>query len=118
VFTDADVSGTALSFTSPDNIDVLETGYYYISWDVYKTGYDSAFALFYNPGSGFVMLPGSNYGAMAHDEKYHGQAISYMTSGGILTFNRIDGLYTQTILNEIGGGTLVTGASIVIIKIG
>jgi len=63
------------------------------------------------------MVPGSNYGAMAHDEMYQGQAISFLTSGDILTLNRIDNLYTQTILNQIGGGTFVTGASIIIVKI-
>ena len=113
-FTAFEVIGTALSSTSPTNINVLESGYYYISWDIYKTGYDSAFALYYNA----AMLAGSNYGAMAHDEKYHGQTVSHLTAGGVLTLNRIDSLYTQTILNEIGDRTLVTGASIVIMKIG
>jgi len=117
-FTDAEVVGSALSFVAPADINVLEAGYYYISWDVYKTGYDCAFALFYDATSGPGMLAGSNYGAMAHDEKFHGQAISYLAAGGVLTLNRIDSLYNQTILNKIGDETLVTGASIVIIKIG
>jgi len=106
--------GAALSFAGPTEIELLESGYYHISWDVFKWGYDSAFALFFN-GS---MVPGSNYGAMAHDEKYHGQVIASLSEGGILTLNRIDGMYNQTIFNQIGDGTRVTGASIVIIKIG
>ena len=117
-FTDFEANGAALSFTSPADIDVLEAGYYYISWDVYKTGYDSAFALFYDESGGPGMLPGSNYGAMAHDEKYHGQAVSYLAAGGALTLNRTDSLYYQSILNRIGDQTLVTGASIVVMKIG
>lgn len=63
------------------------------------------------------MIPGSNYGAMAHDEKYHGQTICFLPSDTILTLNRIDGLFTETILNQIGDGTPVTGASIIIVKI-
>ena len=113
-FTAYEAAGTALSLASATDIDVLESGYYYVSWDIYKTGYDSAFALYYNA----AMLAGSNYGAMAHDEKYHGQVISYLAAGGVLTLNRIDSLYTQTILNEVGDGTLVTGASVVAMKIG
>jgi len=117
-FTDSTANGAALSFSGPTNIDVLEAGFYYISWDVYKTGYDSAFALYYDESGGPGMLPGSNYGAMAHDEKYHGQAISYLAAGGVLTLNRIDSLYYQSILDRIGDQTLVTGASIVVMKIG
>jgi len=64
------------------------------------------------------MVDGSNYGAMAHDEMYRGQVICRLTAGGILTLNRIDTLSTQIILNQISGGTYVTGASIVMIKIG
>jgi len=113
-FTGSLPAGTALAFASPAEIDILESGYYHISWDVYKWGYDSAFALFFDG----TMVPGSNYGAMAHDEKYHGQAIAALTAGGVLTLNRIDSMYNQTIYNQIGDGTRVTGASIVIIKIG
>ena len=109
------VAGPALAFAAPNDIVVLETGYYNISWQVYKSGYDSAFALFFDTVSGTAMVPGSNYGAMAHDEIYQGQAIALLTAGGILTLNRIDSLYTQTTLNEIGDGTLLIGASIVII---
>jgi len=106
--------GAALSFAGPTEIEVLESGYYSISWDVYKWGYDSAFALFFNG----TMVLGSNYGAMAHDEKYHGQTIAALSAGGVLTLNRIDSMYNQTIYNQIGDGTRVIGASIVIIKIG
>ena len=64
------------------------------------------------------MVPGSNYGAMAHDERYRGQTVSLLTAGDILTLNRIDDLYYQTVFNQIGGGTYVTGASIVMMKVG
>ena len=107
-----------MAFASPDGIQVLESGYYNMSWEVFKWGYDSAFALFYDEGSALAMVPGSNYGAMAHDEIYRGQAIAFLTAGGVLTLNRIDSLYTQTIFNQVSGGTFVTGASIVMIKIG
>jgi len=117
-YTNSIVSGTALSLLPPNAISVLETGYYNISWEVYKAGYDSAFAMFFNSGSsGWTMVPGSNYGAMAHDEAYRGQLIAYLTEGGSLTLNRIDNLYTQVILNQIGGGTQVIGASVVMFRI-
>jgi len=117
VFTDAVIAGSALKFTGPAEINVLEPGYYSISWEVYKWGYDSAFALFFDAGAGAAMVPGSNYGAMAHDETYRGQAVAPLTAGGVLTLNRIDTLDTQTIFNQIAGGTPVTGASIVMVKV-
>jgi len=116
-FTGALAEGAALSFAGPAEIEVLESGYYHITWEVFKWGYDSAFALFYDAGAGAAMVPGSNYGAMAHDEFYHGQVIAFLPAGGVLTLNRIDSMYNQTIFNEIGDGTRVTGASIVVIKI-
>jgi len=99
---------------SPTDILIQESGYYMIIWDVFKWGYDSAFALFVNA----TMVPGSNYGAMAHDEKYQGLVVANLLAGDVLTLNRIDSLYTQTIITQIGDGTPVTGASIVAIKIG
>jgi len=117
-FSDALPMGAALSFAGPAEIEILESGYYHVSWEVYKWGYDSAFALFFDAGAGAAMVPGSNYGAMAHDEFYHGQAIASLSAGGVLTLNRIDSMYNQTIFNQIGDGTRVTGASIIIIKIG
>jgi len=117
-FTGSLIEGAALSFEGPTEIEILESGFYHINWQVYKWGYDSAFALFFNAGTGAAMLPGSNYGAMAHDEFYRGQAIASLSEGGVLTLNRIDSMYNQNIYNQIGDGTRVTGASIVIIKIG
>ena len=97
----------------------MESGFYDLRWEVYKSGYDSAFALFFESGgTAPVLVPGSNYGAMAHDEIYQGQAIAFLAAGGVLTLNRIDTLSTQTIFNQISGGTFVTGASIVLLKIG
>jgi len=108
--------GTALSFTGPDKIEVLETGHYHVNWKIYESGYDSAFALF-GGTAGDEMLPGSNYGTMSHDGEYSGQSISLLTEGDTLTLNRIDDLYDQTILNQVSGGTSVTGASIVVVKL-
>jgi len=115
-FTDNTIVGTALYFTGPDTIEVLETGHYHVNWKVYESGYDSAFALF-GGTAGDQMLPGSNYGTMSHDGAYSGQSISLLTEGDTLTLNRIDNLYDQTILNQVSGGTLVIGASMVIIKL-
>ncbi|MCL1915016.1 MAG: hypothetical protein FWG10_14395 [Eubacteriaceae bacterium] len=124
-FTDKVVEGTGLSALHGNGglgvisqIDVLESGFYSIRWEIYKTGYDSAFALFLtSQGSpNGSMIPGSNYGAMAHDEKYSGQAITYIEEGSALTLNRIDDLYTQSTLNQIGGNTILTAASIVVTK--
>ena len=113
-FTDVVTGGSGLSFTGLDGIDILESGYYNITWNVFKRGYDSAFALFLDA----AMVPGSNYGALAHDEKFQGQAIAPLAAGGVLTLNRIDTLSTQTLSTQISGGTPVTGASIVMMKIG
>jgi hypothetical protein len=118
-FRDSTVVGSALSFTSLTEINILESGYYTIKWTVYKTSYDSAFALFFDSdGTGSAMLPGSNHGSMAEDAVNQGQAVVFLTAGGTLTLNRIDDLHTLTILNQISGDTSVTGASIVIVKIG
>ena len=118
-FADVLTTGSALSFIAPAEIEILESGYYNISWQVYKSGYDSAFALFFSSGGAeAAMVPGTNYGAMAHDEMYQGQAIVLLTEGEILTLNRIDTLGTQLLLNQIGDGTFVTSASLVMIKIG
>ena len=117
-FTDFDNHGTALSFTSPTKINILESGRYLIRWEVYTTMYDSAFALFSNAGvAGVYMLPGSNYGALSHNEKYSGQTMATLTEGGILTLNRIDTMHSLKILNQISGGVSAIGASVTIIKI-
>jgi len=108
------VNGTALSFTGPSSINVLASGIYSIRWEMYKTGYDSAFALF----AGTAMVSGSNYGAMSHDEKYSGQTMVALEAGATLTLNRIDTLYPLTIINQISGGTPVIGASVYIMKMG
>lgn len=118
-FTGFLAAGSALSFSGPAQIAILESGYYNVSWEVYKWGYDSAFALFFTPfDADSAMVPGSNYGAMAHDGTYRGQAVALLSAGGILTLNRIDNLNAQTIFNQISGGAFVTGASIIIMKIG
>ncbi|MDR2736529.1 MAG: hypothetical protein LBB49_03085 [Gracilibacteraceae bacterium] len=87
---------------------------------MYKTGYDTAFAFFYDQGiPGPTMIPGSNYGAMSHDEIIQGQVIAHLTEDDILTMNRIDDLdLVQETISHIGGGTSVTSASIIITKIG
>ena len=117
-FTGSVVGGEALSFTSPAHINILQPGYYSIRWEIYKSGYDSAFGLFFDPdGGGATLLPGSNYGGLSHDERYSGQAIAVLTAGGTLTLNCISTIYPQEIQNQISDDVLVTGASIVIIKI-
>ena len=117
-FTDSVVGGTALSFTSPTEINIMQPGHYSIRWEIYKSGYDSAFALFFDPdGGGGILVPGSNYGALSHDERYSGQAIAVLTAGGTLTLNCISTINPQEIQNEISDNVMVTGASIVIIKI-
>ena len=118
-FTNSTTHGTALSLTSPTEIGILESGIYSIRWEVNKSGYDSAFALFLHmdDGMGPNMLPGSNYGALSHDEKYSGQVITDLIEGGTITLNRIDTLYPLKILNHISDGMPTIGASITIIKV-
>ena len=117
-FTDYVVTGTAVAFTSPDTIEIMESGFYSIRWEMYKSGYDSAFALFFSPGGAdSTLIPGSNYGAMSHDEKYSGQTMAYLTAGGRVTLNRTDTLYQLNIVEQISGGTPVVGSSVFIVKI-
>lgn len=117
-FTDFDNYGTAMSFSSPTDINILETGRYSIKWEVYTSGHDSAFALFFDAdGTEAKMVPGSNYGALSHNEKYGGQLLATLTEGGVLTLARIDTLNPLTILDQISDGISAIGASITIIKI-
>jgi hypothetical protein len=116
--TNSVIVGPALSFTSPNDINILQTGFYNISWEVFPREGDTAFGLFFDPdgaGSASAVLVGcSNYGAGSGDQPYQGQVITLLTAGGILTLNRIDNTGTVTLQSTIGGGTPVTSASIVI----
>jgi len=117
-FTDYTASGTAIEFIAPDTISILETGFYSIRWEIYKSGYDSAFALFFSTNGAIPsIVRGSNYGAMSHDEKFRGQVMAELTEGGILSLNRIDTLNPLDIINQISDGTPTVSASIFVQKI-
>ncbi|MBE1441782.1 collagen-like protein [Paenibacillus sp. OAS669] len=115
------VTGTAISFTSPSTINILETGTYNISWEVFPTPGDNAFGLFFDPdGAGpapATLVPCSNYGTSAGNQPYQGQVVATLTAGGTLTLNRIDNMGALTLQSTIGGGTPVVSASIVIEKL-
>jgi hypothetical protein len=116
--TDSVIIGPGLSFTPTTNINILQTGFYNISWQVFPREGNTAFALFFDPdGPGpapAAIVPCSNYGSSSGDQTYQGQVIVFLTAGGILTLNRNDNTGTVSLLNAIGGGTPVTSASIVI----
>ncbi|WP_260845809.1 hypothetical protein [Paenibacillus sp. Y412MC10] len=120
-FNNSVINGTATSFTSPSTVNILETGFYNISWEVFPTAGNSAFGLFFDPDAAgplpATLVPCSNYGSGAGNNPYQGQVVARLTAGGILTLNRIDNMGTQTLQGSIGGGTPTTSASIVIEKL-
>ncbi|GGG58142.1 hypothetical protein GCM10010918_09020 [Paenibacillus radicis (ex Gao et al. 2016)] len=115
------INSTALSFTAPSTINILETGFYHISWEVFPTAGNSAFGLFFDPDAGGPIAASlvlcSNYGSGAGNNPYQGQVIAQLTAGGTLTLNRIDNMGAQTLQASIGGGTPTVSASIVIEKL-
>lgn len=119
--TNSVIIGSALTFTSPTDINILQTGFYNISWEVFPTPGDSAFALFFDPdGAGALpaaIIPCSNYGSSSGNQPYQGQIVTQLTAGGILTLNRNDNMGNLVLLNAIGGGTPTVSASIVIEKL-
>ncbi|WP_258875812.1 hypothetical protein [Paenibacillus sp. VMFN-D1] len=120
-FNNSDIVGTATSFTSPSTVNILETGFYNISWEVFPTPGNSAFGLFFDPDAAgplpATLVPCSNYGSSAGNNPYQGQVVALLTAGGTLTLNRIDNMGALTLQATIGGGTPVTSASIVIEKL-
>ncbi|MFF2479828.1 collagen-like protein [Paenibacillus sp. NPDC058071] len=108
------VTGTALSFTAPSSINILETGLYSIEWEVFPISEeDSVFGLFINS----VLVAGSNYGTSTDSNPYTGQTLVNLTAGGVLTLHRIDDTASFVELNTSVGDTPVINASIVILKI-
>ncbi|MFC4098883.1 hypothetical protein [Paenibacillus xanthanilyticus] len=119
-FNDGVINSTALTFTAPSTINVLESGFYHISWEVFPTPGNSAFGLFFDPDAAGplppALVPCSNYGSSAGNNPYQGQVVAQLTAGGVLTLNRIDNMGVVTLQAAIGGGTPVVSASIVIQK--
>lgn len=115
------INGTAITFTSPSTINIIQTGTYNISWEVFPTQGNNAFGLFFDPdGAGplpATLVPCSNYGTGSGNQPYQGQVVARLTAGGTLTLNRIDNTGALTLESTIGGGTPVTSASIVIEKL-
>lgn len=115
------ISGTSLSFTAPSTINILETGLYHISWEVFPVEGNTAFGLFFDPDAAGPLLPAlvdcSNYGAGSGNQPYQGQVVAQLTAGGVLTLNRIDATGTVVLQNSIGGGAPTVSASMVIEKL-
>lgn len=112
------VNGTALSFTGPSTINIIEDGVYSIEWEVTpippaEPGI-SVFALFADS----VLVPGSNYGSFNDTNPYTGQVIAELAAGTALTLNRFDDTGGVVVLNAVIEGNPIINASIVIIKIG
>ncbi|MCY9664166.1 hypothetical protein M5X11_04115 [Paenibacillus alginolyticus] len=118
-FNDSLINGTAISFTAPQTINILESGTYNISWEVFPTQGNNAFGLFFDPAGPTPanLVPCSNYGTNAGNQPYQGQVVAQLTAGGTLTLNRIDNMGNLVLQNAIGGGTPVVSASIVIEKL-
>ncbi len=103
-------------------MNILTTGFYRITWEVFPTPGNSAFGLFFDPdGAGplpAALVPCSNYGTNAGNNPYTGQVVVRLTAGGTLTLNRIDNMGALTLQATIGGGTPVTSASLLIERLG
>jgi hypothetical protein len=117
-FNDSVINSTDVSFTAPSTINILQSGLYRITWEVFPTAGNSAFGLFFDPDAGgptpASLVHCSNYGSNAGNNPYPGQVIAQLTAGGVLTLNRIDNMGAQTLQGSIGGGTPTVSASIVI----
>ncbi|WP_304441414.1 collagen-like protein [Cohnella sp. OV330] len=121
-FNDSVIISADVSFTPPSTVNILTTGFYRITWEVFPTAGDSAFGLFFDPdGAGPTppaLVPCSNYGSGAGNQPYPGQVVALLTAGRTLTLNRIDNMGAQTLQASIGGGTPVTSASLLIERLG
>jgi hypothetical protein len=118
-FTNSVIQGTAISFTAPATININETGFYNISWEVFPQQGNTAFGLFFDPAGAAPasLVLCSNYGSTAGAQPYQGQVVARLTAGGTLTLNRIDPSGNVVLMADIGGGTPVVSASIVIEKL-
>ncbi|WP_256252926.1 collagen-like protein [Paenibacillus sp. UNC496MF] len=117
-FNNTVINSTDVTFTAPSTVNILRTGFYRITWEVFPTAGNSAFGLFFDPdGPGPTppaLVPCSNYGTSAGNQPYTGQVVAQLTAGGTLTLNRIDNMGALTLQASIGGGTAVTSASLII----
>lgn len=121
-FNNSVINSTNVSFTPPSTVNILTTGFYEITWEVFPTPGNSAFGLFFDPdGAGplpATLVPCSNYGTNAGNQPYSGQVVAELTAGGTLTLHRIDNMGALTLQATIGGGTPVVSASLLIEKLG
>jgi hypothetical protein len=117
------VVGTAITFSAPSSLNILENGFYHISWEVYPMEGNSAFGLWFDadgagPGAA-TLVPCSNYGSAAGNNPYQGQVVAQLSAGGVLTLNRIDQMGTVILQGLLTGpnSAPTVSASIVIQKI-
>lgn len=100
------IVNTAISFTGPSSININESGFYNISWEVFPGAGSNAWGLFYDPdGAGPTaasLVPCSNYGTTAGGQPYQGQVTAFLTAGGVLTLNNINN-NDQTLMNLPAG---------------
>jgi hypothetical protein len=118
------IVGTAISFTAPSSINIIESGFYNVSWEVFPAAGSSAFGLWFDPDSAgplpATLVPCSNYGSTAGAQPYQGQVTAFLTAGGFLTLNNINNS-DQTLMNLPAGpppaSPFVVSASIKIEKL-
>ncbi|WP_284242051.1 collagen-like protein [Paenibacillus glycanilyticus] len=119
-FNNSVINGTALTFSGPSAITIVEDGVYSIVWEIsplapIEPGSGiSVFALFADS----LLVAGSNYGSPNNANPYTGQVIASLGSGTTLTLNRFDDTGGGVVLNATILGNPIINASIVIIKIG
>jgi hypothetical protein len=110
-FNNSVINSTAISFTPPASINILQTGFYRITWEVFPTAGVSAFGIFFGPGL-LTLVPGSDYGTNTGNDPYTGQVIAQLVAGEVLTLNSILGGPTLQVFTTSFGNTV--SASIII----
>lgn len=110
-FNNSLINSTAISFTPPASINILQTGFYRITWEVFPTAGVSAFGLFLgSPAS--TLVPGSDYGTNTGNTPYTGQVIAQLTAGSVMTLENILGGPTLQVFTTSFGNTV--SASVII----
>ena len=82
-FNNSLINSPAISFSPPSIININETGFYHISWEVFPAAGSSALGFFSNPAgpAPASLVSCSNYGSTAGAQPYQGQVITEFTAG-------------------------------------
>ncbi|RAV22608.1 collagen-like protein [Paenibacillus contaminans] len=112
------IQGSAFSFTSATSLNILETGVYSISWELFPDTTANVFGLFFDPAGPdpAALVPFSNYGTSNGTRPYQGQVLANLSAGGTLSLTKLDAT-GNVVLNTTISGTEIQNASILILKV-